>query len=506
MGISGNLKTMVLAELLQWLSMGSKTGTLVIENEGIEKKIFFSDGAILSSASNDPAEYLGSFLSSHCFLSSEVVEQALARQKAEKRLLGQILVDMEAISEEDLHQMLRLKTEETIYDIFTWEQGDFEFLDDQLPEESMIRMALDVQGLVLEGSRRIDEWSRIQEWVPSPKCVPVAIVDLQALELEEMDLRILEWIDDDRTVEDISKGSQTGLFDVANVIATQVKDGTVKVVRPRTVEVEVPVRMAPQPGASQHAEPQPIPAAIMHPPPGANPGVPVGDPVALSSGRELRFATDAAASGTFPAQPDAAATSTFPAQPGAAATGTFPAQPGAAATGTFPAQPGAAATGTFPAQPSAAATGTFPAQASAAATGTFPAQQTPADAAGSEAEGLVKAAEDSLAQGDLETALATFRKAQQAAGGSAVEDLVKDGERKVQEALERDGIRLNIVPRLNCGMDQLTQLSISPQEGFMLTRVDGSYDLKSILKMSPMPAVDAQLLFWRLKKLGHVAV
>ena len=30
MGISGNLKTMVLAELLQWLSQGQKTGTLVI--------------------------------------------------------------------------------------------------------------------------------------------------------------------------------------------------------------------------------------------------------------------------------------------------------------------------------------------------------------------------------------------------------------------------------------------------------------------------------------------
>ena len=40
----------------------------------------------------------------------------------------------------------------------------------------------------------------------------------------------------------------------------------------------------------------------------------------------------------------------------------------------------------------------------------------------------------------------------------------------------------------------------------MLTRVDGSYNLKSILKMSPMPPIDAQMLFWRLKKLGHVSV
>jgi hypothetical protein len=55
-------------------------------------------------------------------------------------------------------------------------------------------------------------------------------------------------------------------------------------------------------------------------------------------------------------------------------------------------------------------------------------------------------------------------------------------------------------------MDELTRLEISPQEGFVLTRVDGSYDVQSILKMSSMPKLDALLLFWRLKKLGHVAI
>ena len=487
MGISGNLKTMVLPELLQWLSMGQKTGTLVIDNGNVEKKIFFDDGAILSSASTDPKEYLGCFLSSHGYLPDEQIDEALARQKSERKLLGQILVNMGAIAEEDLYQMLRLKTEESIYDIFTWDAGDFEFLDDQLPEETMVRMALDVQGLVLEGSRRLDEWRRIRDWVPSPHCVPVAIVDLQALELDERDLRILEWIDDDRSVDDISQGAQTSLFDVASVIAAQVQAGTVKAVRPRTIEIEVPVEVpaeaatpaaaeqaavaqpaAAQPGAAMPSAAvpgvpvpgAPVPGAPVPgaPVPGAPvPGTPVqgaaiGDPVALGSGRSLRFATtgDAAATGVVPVQP----------------------------------LPDPTATGVFPVQPAA-----------------------PAAPAASEAAMLVQMAEDSLTRGDLETALASFRKAGDAPGSdSAIEGAIRDGERRVQEALEREGIRMTAVPKLKCGMDELTQLSISPQEGFMLTRVDGSYDLKSILKMSPMPKVDAQMLFWRLKKLGHVSV
>ncbi len=444
MGISGNLKTMVLPELLQWLSMGTKSGTLVIDNSTVEKKIFFQDGAILSSASTDPKEYLGCFLTSHGYLPEEQVAEALARQQTEHKLLGQILVNMNAIAEEDLHQMLRLKTEESIYDIFTWEEADFKFLDNELPDQGMIRMALDVQGLVLEGSRRLDEWSRIRELLPSVHCVPVSMMDLQSLELEEMDLRILEWIDDDRTVDEISQGSQTSLFFVATIIANQVREGTVKAVRPRTIEIEVPVAMPAPNQAPANTEPtQPITTDSSTLAAGTLPA----SPVELSSGRSLRFA------GNRSSAPDAATTGVFPAVTQTA--------------------------GSF---------ATAPAPVSGAA-------------------GLVQEAEGLLDSGDLEGALAAFRKAQTAPGSDkTVATAVAKGERRIQAALELQGIKLTIVPKLECSMDQLTQLSISPQEGFMLTRVDGSYDLKSILKMSPMPPVDAQMLVWRLKKLGHVSV
>ena len=52
-------------DLLQWLSLGQKTGTLVVHNKSVEKKIFFKGGRVISSASNDPREYLGQFLMSH---------------------------------------------------------------------------------------------------------------------------------------------------------------------------------------------------------------------------------------------------------------------------------------------------------------------------------------------------------------------------------------------------------------------------------------------------------
>jgi hypothetical protein len=40
----------------------------------------------------------------------------------------------------------------------------------------------------------------------------------------------------------------------------------------------------------------------------------------------------------------------------------------------------------------------------------------------------------------------------------------------------------------------------------MLSRVNGSYDLGSIVKISPMPQLDALLVFWRLLKAGHITL
>ena len=77
MALSGNLKTMLPGDLLQWLSLGQKTGTLVIRNSRVEKKIFFRNGRVISSASNDPREYLGQFLMSHGYLSEPELKKAI---------------------------------------------------------------------------------------------------------------------------------------------------------------------------------------------------------------------------------------------------------------------------------------------------------------------------------------------------------------------------------------------------------------------------------------------
>ena len=77
-------------------------------------------------------------------------------------------------------------------------------------------------------------------------------------------------------------------------------------------------------------------------------------------------------------------------------------------------------------------------------------------------------------------------------------------EKKVREHIERSGVTLASIPQVTATMEQLTSSKLSPQEGFMLTRINGTYDIQSILKITPMPQLDALMLFWKLAAGGYI--
>ena len=100
MPINGNLQTMSLAEILQWLAGGRQTGTLSVTNGTEDKKVFFENGEIVSSSTSDPKGYLGQFLLSKGVITEEILAQAMAVQEEQGGLLGEILIEGGAIDEE----------------------------------------------------------------------------------------------------------------------------------------------------------------------------------------------------------------------------------------------------------------------------------------------------------------------------------------------------------------------------------------------------------------------
>jgi len=167
MSLRGDLRTMALPDVLQWIAAGRKTGTLHVERRSVQKRIILREGNIFSSWSNDPRESLGQFLIRLRLLTEEQLFRALLAQEEKGRLLGSLLVAQDVLSEEDLKRALKAKAEETIFDLFLWPSGQFEFHEGEIPDNILITFETPVTPVILEGIRRVDEWQRIRAVFPT---------------------------------------------------------------------------------------------------------------------------------------------------------------------------------------------------------------------------------------------------------------------------------------------------------------------------------------------------
>jgi hypothetical protein len=216
MSLAGNLRTMALPDILQWIATGQKSGTLHLERRGIEKRIVYAEGLIVTSWSNDPRESLGQFLMRDRLVTEEQLFKALLHQEERGSLLGAIIVGEHIITEEQLKHALQQKTEETIYDLFLWPEGEFEFKEGEGAGDILVQTAIPITLVIMEGIRRVDEWLRIREVLPSTRCT---FKVLGAPQIEDsVERQILGLVASGRALAEISMEMRRSEFETASLL------------------------------------------------------------------------------------------------------------------------------------------------------------------------------------------------------------------------------------------------------------------------------------------------
>jgi len=233
MALRGDLRTIPFPEVLQLVSRMEATGVLKVRRHEVEKSVFFKKGMICSSASNDPREFLGQYLLRMGLVDEESLFQALLQQEKEEKPLGTILVEAGLLAPDDLQKVLRLKAEETIYDLFFWEEGEFAFTEEELPPNLPIVVNLEVMGVLLEGARRADEWERIRQVIPSNRATfapgPVPPADI-------LEARVVSLASEGKTVAGLTFELHCSDFEAASLLASLVQRGVLQVKDPGVKE------------------------------------------------------------------------------------------------------------------------------------------------------------------------------------------------------------------------------------------------------------------------------
>ncbi|MFQ5350108.1 MAG: DUF4388 domain-containing protein [Thermoanaerobaculia bacterium] len=157
MRIQGNLATYEFSDLLQWLAQGNKTGILTVSDGGVEYKLGFDHGRIDMSSSSDPGKRLDNYLHGKGVIDDATLARAERLRDATQMMSGQVLVTLGAVSEVQLAQALREKTEEILCELLTWDQGSFDFEGGERPEATMVPISLEVTKLLLESMHQLDQ-------------------------------------------------------------------------------------------------------------------------------------------------------------------------------------------------------------------------------------------------------------------------------------------------------------------------------------------------------------
>jgi hypothetical protein len=165
MAFQGSLKELALPDIIQVVSVSSKTGKFTISREGSRGYIYLKNGQMVHAMVAD--------------------------------LVG----------------------EEAIYALAIWNHGDFQFTPGEEPDRQTITKSN--TNLLMEAARRLDEWRVLSKKVPSVDYVPE--LQLRQSRHEQITLNPQEWmlvtkIDGQRSIADIGRALNMSSFDVAKIL------------------------------------------------------------------------------------------------------------------------------------------------------------------------------------------------------------------------------------------------------------------------------------------------
>jgi hypothetical protein len=327
MALKGTLGDFSLSDILQLIGLQRKTGLLVLSRDDVRVSIGFDQGRVVHAESSDRTidQRVGQLLVRIGKLTEARLEQALEIQRETLQRVGKVLVDRGWTDRESLQRQLRLQVSETIFELFRWEDGEYDFRPDaEVDWDSELMIPIPCEQLIMEGAQMADEWPQIERVIPSRSVVlrltpeaerklatsssestevqgsvyeddidfgfipsdPLAESERAGPKPEGVQIQVLRWIDGRRSALEVAELSELGIFDAFKLMADLVDQRLIEVA-PR--DEEEPARR--RRGLLETAVPGPLLGAVLAVAATAgivvggadlvkilSPGVPVGSP------------------------------------------------------------------------------------------------------------------------------------------------------------------------------------------------------------------------------------
>ena len=245
MSFAGNLNTVSLPDVFQLIFTSKMTGALKITKDKDEKNIYFKSGMLIFATSNDSQDLFGNILVKKGRISREDLNKVIAGQQGGKKI-GAMLVEKNLFTREEIIECLKMQIEEIVYSLFGWKDGLFEFIQDKSAPSDAILSELNPMNIIMEGTRRIDEWEELKKILPPDNTILELARDpafkTEQINLSKNEIVMMALIGSGKMVSKIIEESYLDRFITCKALANLLQQGLLRpakeVVEEKSVEME----------------------------------------------------------------------------------------------------------------------------------------------------------------------------------------------------------------------------------------------------------------------------
>jgi len=237
MALRGNLRDITFTQILNLIILAKKTGTLIVEGPGETAQVSFREGKLAFAQIENEESNLAIVLNKAKKLTANQYRTIMQHGSTiSDKELGLMLINAGYISKADILLSIQQHCVDIAHRMFTWMEGFFRFENDMLPPDNRINVRLDLENLIIEGSRQLREWEQLQDEIPSLD-MALKFIDRPGADLKNINLSVEEWrvvsfINPKNSMKQIAHATKMSDLNIRRIIYGLLQAGLVEIVRP----------------------------------------------------------------------------------------------------------------------------------------------------------------------------------------------------------------------------------------------------------------------------------
>jgi hypothetical protein len=265
MALKGDLRDFPITSLFNLVKLANKTGMLVLRSQNRSAYVYFREGKLIQAEIGGQPEDLAALLLRAGKITAE--QAGSIRQRARTQTdkeLGLLLIGAGYCSQRDVVQAVKAHILDNVYPLFTWTAGAFTFEASIVPPEDQVTITLNLENIIIEGTRCINEWERLQDDLPSLDVALMFVAkpttNMKEVQLSVEEWRLLSYVNPKNSIRQIAKACAMDDLQIRKTVYRLLQAGLVQVAKHTARPTSIP---RPRAGAPSETPPNmPLPPKI----------------------------------------------------------------------------------------------------------------------------------------------------------------------------------------------------------------------------------------------------